>query len=179
MNPERSSLEFTFDPLRELDLPMLREWLRRPHVARWWGPAESIEELRENYIVDVDNPDATRAYIAKMGGEPIGFIQCYVVMGSGGGWWEGETDPGARGTDQFLAEEHQLGRGLGRAMVRAFVQRLFDDSSVTVVQTDPDPGNERAIRCYARAGFESVGVVATPDGPALLMRRHRTSEPLG
>jgi RimJ/RimL family protein N-acetyltransferase len=58
-------------------------------------------------------------------------------------------------------------------MVRAFVERVFEDAGVTVVQTDPDPTNERAIRCYARAGFAPVGVVTTPDGPALLMKCHR------
>ena len=40
---------FTFTPLRDADLPLLREWLLRPHVAEWWGPAESIEELRRDY----------------------------------------------------------------------------------------------------------------------------------
>jgi RimJ/RimL family protein N-acetyltransferase len=56
-------------------------------------------------------------------------------------------------------------------MVRAFVDRLFADLAVTSVQTDPSPANRRAIRCYARAGFETVGEVPTPDGPAILMRR--------
>ena len=106
-------------------------------------------------------------------GEPVGFIQCYVVMGSGDGWWEAETDPGARGIDQFLADPDRLGRGLGRAMIGAFVERLFADPSVTVVQTDPDPANVRAIRCYEAAGFERVALVATPGGDALLMRRRR------
>ena len=59
-------------------------------------------------------------------------------------------------------------------MVKAFVQRLFADPVVTVVQTDPSPANERAIRSYVRAGFNAVGHVDTPDGPALLMRCTRT-----
>lgn len=164
---------FTFHPLVEADLPMLREWLERPHCAEWWGPADSIDELREDYVAHVDEPNATRAYIAKLDGEPAGFIQVYVVMGSGGGWWESETDPGARGIDQFLARSEDLGRGLGRVMVRSFVERLFEDPAVTVVQTDPDPRNERAVRCYTRAGFEPVGEVSTPDGRALLMRWYR------
>jgi RimJ/RimL family protein N-acetyltransferase len=59
-------------------------------------------------------------------------------------------------------------------MVRAFVDAvLFADPQVTVVQTDPDPGNTRAIRAYLRAGFAVAGPVQTPDGPALLMRRRR------
>ena len=74
-------------------------------------------------------------------------------MGSGGGWWEDETDPGVRGIDQSIGEPELLGRGLGTQLVRALVQRLFDDSEVTRVQTDPAPHNLRAIRCYEKAGF--------------------------
>lgn len=165
--------DFDFHPLAETDLPLLHGWLLRPHVATWWGPAESVDELREDTLCG----GTTRAFIAHHGGEPVGFVQSYVVMGSGDGWWEDETDPGARGIDQFLAHEAQLNRGLGRAMVRAFVERLFEDPAVTVVQTDPSPGNARAIRCYAAAGFEAVGEVQTPDGPALLMRCRRQLAP--
>ena len=154
---------------------MLHEWLRRPHVAQWWAEAGSIEELHRDYIVDAGQPNAVRAYIASLGASPIGFMQSYVVMGSGGGWWEDETDPGARGIDQFLSEPGQLGRGLGRRMVRAFVGHLFTDPAVSVVQTDPAPTNPRAIRCYLAAGFQAAHQVRTPDGPALLMRCTRQS----
>jgi RimJ/RimL family protein N-acetyltransferase len=161
---------FTFDPVAPQHLPMLREWLLRPHVAQWWGEAESIDELHRDYIAPAIEPNATRAYIARLGNEPIGFIQCYVVMGSGGGWWEDETDPGARGIDQFLSEAGRLGQGLGRRMIRAFLDQVFGDPAVTAVQTDPAPTNLRAIRCYTAAGFQAVKQVDTPDGPALLMR---------
>ncbi len=39
------------------------------------------------------------------------------------------------------------------------------------VVIDPDPGNERAIRAYEKAGFCRDRIVDTPDGPALLMVR--------
>lgn len=79
------------------------------------------------------------------------------------------VDPGVRGIDQFLAEEANLNQGLGSAMVTAFVRRLFEDSGVTRIQTDPSPTNPRAIRCYEKAGFRRIGLVDTPDGQALLM----------
>jgi len=147
--------DISFAPLQVADLPMLQDWLRRPHVSEWWGS--------ENQL--------TCGYIALLRGQPIGFIQSYVVMECGGGWWEQETDPGARGIDQFLANPEQLGLGLGSAMVRAFVERLFLDARVTKVQADPSPDNQRAIRSYLRAGFVPHGEVITPDGPALLMLR--------
>jgi RimJ/RimL family protein N-acetyltransferase len=152
---------------------MLHEWLNRPHIAEWWHPTPSVEELRGDYLSRTAGPNSTQAYIEFYRSNPIGFVQSYVVMGSGGGWWQDETDPGARGIDQFLAERSHLGKGLGSAMVRAFVEHLFADPTVTVVQTDPHRTNERAIRCYSRAGFRVVARVIIPEGPALLMRHMR------
>lgn len=163
--------DFEFHPLDEAHLPLLHEWLCRPHVAERWGEAEPVDELREDFL----SGGGTRAFIAHRAGEPVGFVQSYVVMDSGEGWWQDETDPGARGIDLFLAHEARLNQELGRAMLRAFVDRLFADPAVTVVQIDPAPDNLRAIRCFAAAGFEAVGEVVTPDGPALLMRCRRTT----
>ena len=108
-------------------------------------------------------------HIALLAGEPVGWIQSYVAMQCGDGWWQDETDPGVRGIDQFLADGARLGQGLGTRMVCAFVRRLFEDAEVTRVQTDPSPRNARAIRCYEKAGFRAVREVATPAGQALLM----------
>ena len=166
----------TFKPLALEDPPMVHAWLQRPHVAEWWHQPTSLAELERDYLPRAGDESSTRAYIAYYEDEPIGFIQSYVAMGSGDGWWEQETDPGTRGIDQFLANAEQLGRGLGASMVSAFAERLLQDPVVTKVQTDPSPTNERAIRCYKRAGFVVHGTVTTPDGPALLMVRDRNCE---
>lgn len=166
--------DFVFRPLAREDLPLLHEWLGRPHVAQWWHETPTLQQVERDFGPMIEPASTTtRAFIALHQGTPIGFIQCYVVMGSGDGWWEDETDPGARGIDQLLADGDRLGQGLGSAMVRAFVERLFQDPLVTQVQTDPSPDNERAIRAYARAGFTAEREVLTPDGPALLMRCRR------
>ena len=152
---------------------MLHEWLQRPHVAEWWAPTPSYDEVAEEFAPLARPGHRDQGYIAFEQDQPIGYIQSYVVQDSGDGWWEDEQDPGARGIDQFLAASDQLGRGLGTRMVRAFVERLFEDPAVTHVQTDPDPRNARAIRCYEKAGFRAVKEVDTPDGRALLMIAHR------
>ncbi|MDQ3271395.1 MAG: acetyltransferase, partial [Pseudomonadota bacterium] len=110
-------------------------------------------------------------------GQPFAYIQSYVAKDSGGGWWADETDPGVRGIDQSIADAAHLGRGLGTAMVKAFVAKLFSDPQVTHIQTDPDPRNARAIRCYEKAGFRPIGEVLTPDGTALLMICKRPEQP--
>lgn len=140
-------------------MPMLLEWLERPHVREWWDTPATFEELSSG----------AEPYIVMQDGEPIGYAQSYVALGSGGGWWEAETDAGVRGIDQFLCDGARLGQGLGTQVVKAFVARLFADPSVTRIQTDPDPRNARAIRCYEKAGFRPVKLIDTPDGRALYM----------
>ncbi|KAM3090382.1 GNAT family N-acetyltransferase [Phormidesmis sp. 146-12] len=164
----------SFRPLVASDLPMLHEWLHRSHVSEWWDNPKTYADVECEYLPSITGESTTQAYIALLENEPIGFIQSYIVMGAGDGWWEQETDPGARGIDQFLCNSEQLGRGLGRAMIQTFVEQLFQDPAVTKVQTDPSPNNERAIRCYRRAGFVDVGEVITPDGLALLMVKARS-----
>ena len=166
---------FRFRPLTHDDLPLLHGWLQRPHWAEWWGEAGTLADVQAEYGSAIDDSSQVQPHIALLDGQPLGYIQSYVAMGSGDGWWEAETDPGVRGIDQSIADAGQLGRGLGTEMVTAFVTRLFTDPAVTRVQTDPAPGNGRAIRCYEKAGFRAVGQVQTPDGAALLMVCERQS----
>jgi RimJ/RimL family protein N-acetyltransferase len=158
-----------FRPFALDDIPMFLEWISRPHVAQWWQDRPPMDEIEAWCAPAAPTRDAH--YIALLNGtEPIGFIQSYVpVEGHEHGWWLNEQDPGVRGIDQFLANAQQLGRGLGTALVRDFVLKLFAEPSVTRVQCDPAPSNHRAVRCYEKAGFYAVGEVVTPDGPALLM----------
>jgi RimJ/RimL family protein N-acetyltransferase len=158
-----------FRPLARADLPLLHEWLKRPHVAEWWDDQRDLESILRTF----GDSAMIRMYLVCMDQEPIGYIQAYRLMGGDPAWWTEETDPGARGIDQFLANAEQLGQGLGSSMVRQFVESLFADPAVAVVQADPSLRNRRAIRAYEKAGFRRVRQVVTPDGPAVLMRVRR------
>lgn len=99
-------MQVTLRPLVEADFPMLHAWLNRPHVVEWWGGGDerpTLDEVIQHHRPRVLAEEAVTPYIAVLGGEPIGFAQSYVAMGSGEGWWAQETDPGVRGIDQFLA----------------------------------------------------------------------------
>jgi AacA4 family aminoglycoside N(6')-acetyltransferase len=135
--------------MTEDDLPMLHDWLNRPHFVEWWGgegERPTLEDVLEHYLPRVLVQESVTPYIAMLGDEPIGYAQSYIALGSGDGWWEEETDPGVRGIDQSLASPAQLNRGLGTKLVRGLVDLLFSDPSVTKIQTDPAPSNLRAIR---------------------------------
>lgn len=167
----------TLRHLTERDLPMLHEWLNRPHLVEWWGgdaARPTLEDVLADYHPVALAEASVTPYIAMLGDAPIGYAQSYIAMGSGDGWWSNETDPGVRGIDQSLADPEQLNRGLGTLLVAALVDGLFSDPTVTMIQTDPAPNNGRAIRCYEKAGFVQDQLIATPDGPAVYMTLTRT-----
>ena len=142
--------------MTEHDLAMLYEWLT--DLISSSGGAEkkhapTLADVQEQYLPSVLAQESVTPYIAMLNGEPIGYAQSYVALGSGDGWWKKETDPGVRGIDQSLANASQLGKGLGTKLVRALVELLFNDPEVTKIQTDPSPSNLRAIRCYEKAGL--------------------------
>ena len=168
-------MALAFRPMQQADLPTLHEWLCRPHVAEWWKPTPSPGELEEEYAEHFAGISGVTPYFVLADGAPMGYIQSYTALGSGGGWWPDERDPGVRGIDQFLANAEDLGQGFGTLMVRAFVDQLFTDPDVTRVQTDPSPANHRAIRCYEKAGFRALHEIDTPDGRAVLMIVDRTA----
>ena len=164
--------------MTEHDLPLLHDWLNRPHISEWWGGDEarpSLAQVQEHYLPRILAEESVTPYIALLGDEPIGYAQSYVALGTGDGWWEHETDPGVRGIDQLLANPGQLGHGLGTRLVRELLELLFADPAVTKIQTDPAPNNLPAIRCYEKAGFVREKVIATPDGPAVYMVQTRQS----
>ena len=45
----------------------------------------------------------------------LGMPSRTLLLRSEDGWWEEETDPGVRGTDQSLANASQLGKGRNQA----------------------------------------------------------------
>ena len=56
-----------------------------------------------------------------------------------------------------------IGRGHGSVFLRLLAERLIREGA-PLVAIDPDVGNERARRAYARAGFTGDRVVDTEGG---------------
>ena len=147
------------------DLPLVRGWLRTPEVVRWWGEPDEQYELVSG---DLDHPDMDQ-FIVSIDGRPFAYIQCYALSAWNQGF--GPQPGGARGIDQFIGVPELIGRGHGSHFIRHFSDRLLRSGTPRIV-TDPDPENSRAVRAYEKAGFTPDRIVATPDGPALLMIRN-------
>jgi aminoglycoside 6'-N-acetyltransferase len=128
-------------PLTEADLEPLVEIVASPGVREWWGPFESLEELRAE-LADGE------AFAIEVGGELAGWLG-----------YEEETDPNYRGValDIILAPEFQ-GRGLGPEALRLAIDR-FAERGHHRFTIDPAVANQRAIAAYRSVGFREVGVL--------------------
>ena len=154
---------YQFRPMSADDLPLVRDWLRVPHVKEWWHDADDFEFVSG----DLGHHDMAQ-FIVTMDERPFGYLQCYRI----GDWHAGfgPQPDGTRGVDQFIAEPGMVGRGHGSAFIRQFIEGLLDRGTPRIV-IDPSPTNPRAIRAYEKAGFRRVHEIDTPDGRALLMVR--------
>jgi len=69
-------LSYRFRPLSVSDLPLVRQWLSRPHVAEWWGdPVAALAEI-EDHLAD----PAMDLFIVSFGDVPIGYQQSTIPM---------------------------------------------------------------------------------------------------
>src|SRR5436190_16973097 len=175
---------YQFRPMSDGDLPLVRDWLARPHVHEWWGdPDEQFglvsgdmnEPAMDQYIVslkavssEVGTGSRQENASAQDSGAPFGYLQCYRLTD-----WNicfGSQPEQTRGIDQMIGEPEMVGRGHGSGFIRAFIDGLLSSGTPRVV-VDPDPENARAIRAYEKAGFVRDRLVDTPDGISLLTVR--------
>jgi RimJ/RimL family protein N-acetyltransferase len=164
--------QYQFRPMSAEDLPLMRSWLTRPHVAQWWGDPDT--EL--GYIRDmIEGRDTTRPFIFSVDGEPMGYIQYWFIGDhQNATWiadhpWLAELPSDAVGVDLSIGEPGSLSQGIGSAVLRAFTERLLAQGYRTVV-IDPDPQNGRAVRAYERAGYRAIPRLLGRTGDTLIMQ---------
>jgi aminoglycoside 6'-N-acetyltransferase len=162
---------YDFRAVEEDDLPMLADWLSRPHNAEWWGDdAElSVSEIREA----MDSIE-TEPLIVELDGEPIAYLQSYDPHLEDGHPYQ-DQPTGTIGLDISMGPAELLGRGHGSAIVARFAEMLFEEGVPRVI-IDPDPVNARAIRAYEKAGFTAFDERHTIYGSVLMMRRDAPEE---
>lgn len=157
--------------MQEPDVARLAEIAAEPEIWQRWGEL-SDADLRAKLA----GADDVTAMVVELDGDVVGLIQ-----------YHEETDPDYRhaGVDMFLAESAR-GQGYGREALLLVVGHLFEQRGHHRLTIDPAADNEPAIRCYAAAGFRTVGVMRRyergRDGSfhdGLLMELVRPDQPAG
>ncbi len=145
----------SFRPFIRTDLPLYYEWAEHEWVKNTWflpqfEPVTAIEEKIGGHPYDCP-------YLILHDERPIGYLQAcnldayHAHCPDADSYYRTEP-PATWCMDLFIGEEDCLGRGLGTEAVRNFIELLFGKGIPRIV-IDPDKENQRAIRCYEKAGF--------------------------
>jgi aminoglycoside 6'-N-acetyltransferase len=164
-----------FEPLRTDDLVLVREWLDREHVRRWWRDADESLRHAEDALA---GRDRTRYFVIVLDGRPVGLIQTY-LLGDEPEWAVliGESPDGA-GVDLLIGEADAVGRGLGPQVLERFAREIvFANPQTTALVATVEEPNRRSWRAFEKAGFRHVRDVEEDGLPHRLMRLERRYAP--
>ena len=128
------------------DLPRLRVWLDRPHVARWWGDRdEAMAAIRRHAPTD-------HALIA-VDGRPVGYL-CWQRPLPEELAAAGLTDLPADliDVDILIGEPDAVGRGIGPRALTLLLDQ-FRAAGRTFVGMAAAAANPQARRAYEKSGF--------------------------
>ena len=127
------------------DLDALVAIRSQPSVARWWDAIDETE-FRDDALASDEHE---YHYAIVVDGELGGMVQFFE-----------EPDVAFRyaAIDIFLGERWQ-GRGVGRRAIGLLLGYLFGERGHRRATIDPAEINVAAVRCYAAAGFRTVGIM--------------------
>ena len=176
------SLDLTFRPLDEADLPTLHRWLNDPAVVAWWeGEDVSWPAVVRDYGPGHGEP--VEHWLALLDGARLGWAQCYLALTEAGGeaslWREHLDLATTAGIDYLVGEPGARGRGVGTAMIRAFVRDVVfgRHPEWACVAAGPFEANRASWRALEKAGFARVPRLDDPAGPCVLMALARSDLP--
>ena len=164
------------------DLPDVARWRAQEHVARWWAAdgEPTLEAVTAHYGPAIDGMESTRMWVAEVNGRSVGFCQDYRISDHPE-FAALVPDPGAVGVDYAVGEPAVVGRGVGTALLWAWLlsaRRRYRD--VATYFSAPDHRNAASLRVLAKVGFtegtwfdepQSDGSVATVVGCTLDVAR--------
>jgi aminoglycoside 6'-N-acetyltransferase len=162
MPPERGD-HYSFRPVTKADLKLIRQWIGRPHAVPWWGEAETeIAQISEHM-----DSISVEPLIVELQKRPIAYLQSYDPHLEDDHPYADQPF-GTLGIDLTIGEPELIGIGHGPAILRQFVEELFEEGVPRVI-IDPDPTNTRAIRACQKAGFRPIGPRTSQYGDVVLM----------
>ena len=143
--------------MQEKDISLWKAWSEVPHVKEVWF-IEGYETT--DYIYQkIKGNGYDHPFIIYIDDKPIGYIQCcdlyaYRTLCPKPKGLFTQEEPGTFCVDLFIAESDYLNKGYGTEIVRLFTQKIIQDFGSKKILIDPASSNQRAIRCYEKAGFE-------------------------
>jgi aminoglycoside 6'-N-acetyltransferase len=162
---------FTWRRVTGDDLGLLRDWLARPHVRRWWNHDTSAAAVERDFGPAARGQEPSEDLLVSLDGRPFGLVQrCRLIdypeyLAELRALAAAPDD--AITLDYFVADPDQTGRGLGPAMLDRIVERSWGDHPAATCVLVPVVATNRASwRALEKIGFTRVGEGdLVPDNP--------------
>ena len=135
-------------PFQPPHLELLAQWLRQPHVARWFPEPE-------DNLAWATNPPAGGSHaIIGVGMSPVGYLRWRRVdrdtLDAVG---LPEVPANSVDADILIGQEGEVGQGLGPAALMLLVARIRREPTIPLIGLTTDLQNTRAHRAFEKAGF--------------------------
>lgn len=153
---------YAFRSVESSDLPILSEWLREPHVARWYDDPDYIDTLKAHL-----DDHRFHMQLVLLDGSPIAYVQDYDIHA----WAHHHLAflPGlSRGLDTFIGVPTLIGKDHGSQYLALLAKRLFANG-IPALGIDPDLNNFQARRAYRKVGFGELRESDCTWGKVMLM----------
>lgn len=160
-----------FRRVTRADFPLLARWLATPAVARWWNHEWTPAAVERDFGPSVDGAEPNQDWLALLDGSPVGLVQRSRVED----YEENQRDfaslvevpDGSLTIDYLLGDPATYGRGLGSALIAAFVALSFDEiPDAPTVLVSVVAANAASWRALEKAGFHRVAEgELEPDNP--------------
>lgn len=161
-------MSITLRPMKAAknDYLYMQAWFAEPELQQWvWcdekgEPPVSLERIAEKYGSRAANPTDVFPYFILHAGEPIGFIQYYL------------HNKETIGLDMWIGVPAERSRSFGSAALRQMVELIHrKHPNIKEVFIDPEKENQRAVRCYQKAGFLPEREFTDEEGAVCLMMK--------
>lgn len=157
-------VNLAFRPLTLEDLPLVVDWRRETHVAKWWhgGPATQ-EDAERRYGPRIRGDDPTRMWVVGVDGRDVGYLQAYRV-GDYKDYAVATGEPDAVAFDYLIGDPELIGKGIGTRMIWEFLRDVLAPGCPDAPRflASPDPRNAASLRTLAKCGFTRGPEIVLP-----------------
>lgn len=150
--------EIVIRAMCDQDQALYKEWLYRPHVAKWYHDPES-------WIKEAEQRNETfcwiHHFIVMCQDKPIGFCQYYACQDSEEAWQGYTALGGTYSIDYFIGETDYLRQGYGKAIIYELMNQISRYPDAKRVVVEPEPENHASCGVLLACGFsfeETTGI---------------------
>lgn len=141
--------------LNNSDIPLIEKWLNKEHVKKWYEIPHMGVTL-DDWMMEIKGRDREfnwlHHFIVMYDGKAIGLCQYYKCMDSDEEFGDLVVE-GAYGIDYFIGEESCIGKGVGKQMIKALVDKIFSLPDAFRITADIDKNNKASEGVLLSCGF--------------------------